>query len=84
MAIKPSKTSQNASTPILKAVTLCKTGPLQYQAYELSIQDGKVIGKRLLGRGAPDVSEIQISRCEDVLWSIREQTESAIEIATTV
>lgn len=78
------QTKQQEPTPILKAVTLCKTGPLQYQAYELSIQDGKVIGKRLLGRGAPDVSEIQISRCEDVLWSIREQTEDAVESAAAL
>lgn len=65
--------------PIIKAVTLCKTGDLQYRAYELSIQDGKIIGKRALDRGAGDVAQIQIGRCESVLWSYKdEQAEEAL------
>ena len=67
------------SKPILKAVTLCKVGDLQYRAYELSIQDGKVIGKRALDRGAGDIAQIQIGRLETTLWSYKdEQVEDAV------
>jgi hypothetical protein len=67
------------SKPILKAVTLCKCGDLQYRAYELLIQDGKVIGKRAVDRGAGDVAQIQIGRLETTLWSYKdEQAEEAV------
>lgn len=76
MALKPSKTSQTGS--IVLAVTITKCSQLGYQAYELTIEDGKVIHKRPLGRGAPDVAEIQIGRCDDTLWSIRDQDDKVV------
>ena len=56
-------------SPILKAIMICKSGDFQCRVFELSIQDGKVIGKRTIDRGAGDLPQIQIARAETVLWS---------------
>lgn len=77
MALKPSKPSPTGS--LITAVTIAKCSQLGYQAYELTIENGKVIHKRALGRGAPDVAEIQIGRCDDILWSIREQDDKDLK-----
>lgn len=60
-------------------MTLLKAGHLQYRAVELTITDGKVVAKRALDRGAGDLVEIQVGRCENALWTIRDQDESLVE-----
>jgi hypothetical protein len=61
-----------------------KSQYLQYRAFELTIEDGKVISKRPLDRGAGDLIEIQVSRAEEALWGNREQNEKLVEDVETV
>lgn len=57
-----------------------KTSDLQCRAYELLIEDGVVISKRALDRGAGDIAQIQLGRAEEALWSIlRDQSQEAID-----
>lgn len=57
----------------LKAVTIVKApGTLQYLAFELSIEDGKIVDLVQLSR-APDLPGIVIPGTYDKLWEMREQ-----------
>ena len=81
-----SKHSSKDSQPkvIIKAVTISKISHLQYRAYELTIEDGVVVGKRALDRDAGDIPAIQITRCENALWSLRDQDQELLTSLTDI
>lgn len=81
-----SKPSSKDSQPkvIIKAVTIARVSHLQYRAFELTIEDGVVVGKTVLDRDAGDIPAIQITRCENELWKIRDQDEQLFESITTL